>query len=57
MGRECAITGKKTTVGRRIVRKVFPRKKVELDCMLQVRVKENSNLIFKELKLLMKKEL
>lgn len=27
MGRECAITGKKTVVGRRIVRKGLPKKK------------------------------
>ena len=27
MGRECAITGKKTTVGRRIVRKGLSKKK------------------------------
>ena len=27
MGRECAISGKKTTVGRRIVRKGLPKKK------------------------------
>ena len=32
MGRQCAVTGKKTTVGRRIVRKGLSKKKAELGC-------------------------